>query len=333
MKKQLFLLLYLLGILIAESQTFNDGLFEYTIIGSTHVSVKKYNNNCPTGSLSIPNTIMHNGIVYTITAIENNAFSSCYDLTGDLTIPSSVTIIGDYAFYNCHGLTGNLTLPNSIVSIGNFAFSGCNGFTGNLALPNSVTSIGNYAFFTCLGLTDSLTLPNSVTSIGEYAFYDCNFTGNLTIPNSVTYIGDFAFARLFGLTGVTVYWTTPLVVPTNIFFSINISAIPLTVPAGTIALYQAANVWQDFAPITVLSTEDFHENNISVKLYPNPVRKLLNITLSGDLLLQKILIYNNLGQLMIESKKLIIDVSKLKGIHFIQINTDKGTAIKKIFVK
>jgi hypothetical protein len=70
-----------------------------------------------------------------------------------------------------------------------------------------------------------------------------------------------------------------------------------------------------------------------VQLFPNPVCNELYINLSNDLLFQKALIYNNLGQVMIESQAQEINVSKLQGINFVQITTDKGNAVKKIIVK
>ena len=397
MKKQLLLILCLLSISINYAQTFNDGVLEYTVTSGTDVSVKKFNNICPTGNLTIPSTIVDSGTTYTITSILNQAFINCSGLTS-LTIPNSVTSIGYSAFWNCSGLTNltipnsvtsiehttfencsgltSLTIPNSITSIGYNAFENCSGLTSltipnsvtsiensafwncsglisltipnsvttieystfefcsgltSLTIPNSITSIGDYAFNNCSGLTN-LTIPNSVTSIGDYAFFYCSGLTNLTIPNSVTSIGDFAFVYCSSLTSVTVNWATPLIVPSNIFLDVNVSAIPLTVPAGTVALYQAATVWQDFGSF-VLSTEDFTENNISVQLYPNPVKDQLNITLNNNLSLKGIQVYNNLGQLIKKSNIGTIDVSDLQGVYFAKIITDKGNVTKRIIVE
>ena len=189
------------------------------------------------GSVVIPETIVHNNVTCSVTSIGDGAFSGCSGLTS-VTIPNSVTSIGDDAFAYCkglkevhisdlaawcnisfEGLTANplsyahnlylngelvtdLVIPNSVTSIGNYAFCFCDGLT-SITIPNSVTSIGDYAFSNCSGLT-SITIPNSVTSIGGGAFQYCSGLTSITIPNSVTTIGDDAFGGCSGLTSVTI---------------------------------------------------------------------------------------------------------------------------------
>ncbi len=328
MKKQLLLLLCLLSFSISQAQTFNDGVLEYTVISGTNVSVKKYNNVCPTGNLIIPNTVTDNSITYTITEIESNAFNACSGLTS-LNIPNSVTYIGAQAFNTCSGLT-SLNIPNSVTSIESAAFRYCSGLT-SLSIPNSVTSIESAAFAHCSGLI-SLSIPNSITAIGNSAFYYCSNLTSLSIPNSVTSIGNNAFDNCNGLTNVMVDWSTPLVVPTDVFQNVNINMIPLTVPSGTVALYQAAAVWQDF-DFSALSTENYTENNIYIELFPNPVKDQLNISINDDLTLKQIRIFNHLCQLIKQSKSSIIYVSDLKGVYYVQISTNKGNFTKKIIIE
>ena len=148
----------------------------------------------PTGDITLPSSVTCNNVTYVVKAIGDYAFFSCSDLTGTLTIPSSVNSIGYRAFYGCTGFDGTLTIGNSVTTIGEYAFYSCSGFTGGLTIPNSVTTIGDGAFYYCRGFTGSLTLGNSLTTIGQGAFWNCSgFTGSLTIPNSVTTISDRAF--------------------------------------------------------------------------------------------------------------------------------------------
>ncbi len=159
-----------------------------------------YYNYVYKGSVSIPENITYNSIVYCVTSIGEHAFWNCSGLTS-ITIPNSVTSIGESAFMWCSGLT-SITIPNSVTSIGNGVFSACSGLT-SITIPNSVTSIGNSVFSGCSGLT-SITIPNSVTSIGENAFYYCSDLTLVTIGNSVTSIGENAFLGCRGLTEIIV---------------------------------------------------------------------------------------------------------------------------------
>ena len=173
-----------------------DGIY-YKITDATNKTVAvTYSGNLSssvtneyTGSVIIPESVVYNGKVYSVTSIGNSAFRGCSGLTC-IEIPNSVTSIGYYAFSDCSSLT-SIEIPNSVTSIGSYAFECCYGLTC-IELPNSVTSIGNSAFWDCRGLT-SIEIPNSVTSIGNSAFSGCSALTSIEIPNSVTSIGESAF--------------------------------------------------------------------------------------------------------------------------------------------
>ena len=152
------------------------------------------------GDIVIPASVTLDGITYTVTSIEDYAFSECTGLTS-ITIPESVTSIGEDAFSWCTGLT-SVHIPESVTSIGEEAFTGCTGLT-SITIPNSVTSIGDRAFWACEGLT-SITISESVTSIGVQAFNGCSGLTSITIPNSVTSIGDYAFGGCYSLTSLSI---------------------------------------------------------------------------------------------------------------------------------
>ena len=118
------------------------------------------------------------------------AFTDCYSLMSEISLPQSVRRIGAYAFNNS-AIKGNLTLPDNLESIGENAFSSCRGLTGSLVIPDKVEIIPSYAFSNC-GFTGTLTLPKGLVEIGESAF-SSQFKGELNIPSSVTTIGSSAF--------------------------------------------------------------------------------------------------------------------------------------------
>ncbi|MBP3763624.1 MAG: leucine-rich repeat domain-containing protein [Bacteroidales bacterium] len=183
----------------------------------------------PSGVLSIPANVEHNGASYTVTAIGERAFSGCTSI-GAVTIPSTVTSIGSYAFYGCTGLRGSIVIGENIQSIGNSAFYGCSSITevifraencremgGSMSMTTfgncrslrhirfveGVRSIPEYAFCGLDGLTDSIQLPASLETIGSYAFAYCNsISGRLVIPDKVTSIGECAFHQCHSLTSL-----------------------------------------------------------------------------------------------------------------------------------
>ena len=210
-----------------------DKTVEVTFRGDDYDS---YTNEY-SGSITIPATVTHNGVEYSVTSIGSSAFDGCSSLTA-ITIPESVTSIGTYAFGDCSSLT-SITIPEGVTSIGKYAFYGCKSLTAvhissieawckisfedsysnplyyvhnlylngelvtELVIPEGVTSIGSSAFYNCSSLT-AITIPEGVTSIGDWAFSGCSSLTTITIPESVTSIGGHAFGDCSSLTAITI---------------------------------------------------------------------------------------------------------------------------------
>jgi hypothetical protein len=261
-----------------------------------------------------------------VTSIGYGAFAYCISLTS-ATIPNSVTNIGDYAFWACTGLT-SVVMPNSITSMGEGVFSYCNKLT-SVSIPSSVTSIGIKAF-SYSGLT-SVTIPNLVTSIGVYAFENCTSLTSITIPSSVTTIEHGSFSMCYGLTSVTVQWTTPLTILSNLFYDINLSKVTLKVPQGTEIAYKSTAVWRDFGTTVTLGTNNFSINN-KLKFYPNPTKSLINF--SDDI--NNLDVFDSTGKKVkwFQNPNTTFDVSNLeKGIYILKGKTVDGNSIYEKLIK
>ena len=74
-------------------------------------------------SITIPATVVINGVTYKVTKIADNAFSGCRKLK-NVTIGENVTTIGDKAFYKCTSLV-KITIPSKVKKIGKSAFQNC----------------------------------------------------------------------------------------------------------------------------------------------------------------------------------------------------------------
>ena len=141
-----------------------------------------------------------------VTSIEDNAFSWCYDLTRVVFAEGSLLkYVGNSAFGCCENLN-SIEIPASVTTIGNEAFN----FSGltSINIPEGVTTIGDNAFYYCESLT-SIEIPSSVTSIGVGAFEGCGGLTSIEIPSSVTSIGAGSFCYCENLQYIFMLSTTP----------------------------------------------------------------------------------------------------------------------------
>ena len=235
-KRFLLMAAMLLSSLAASASYFHlvevNGIY-YHLYWTTYQAEVTSGTTEYSGSITIPATVTYEGMIYSVTSIEDGAFFGCSSLTA-VTIPENVTSIGDNAFRGCSSLT-SITIPKSVSSIGFGVSAGCTSLNtiivaeGNTIfdsrggcnaiietnsntliagcattiIPESVTSIGSHAFSGHTSLT-SITIPKSVTSIGWYAFCGCSSLSSITIPESVTSIGMEAFEECSSLTSITI---------------------------------------------------------------------------------------------------------------------------------
>lgn len=127
---------------------------------------KKY-----TGDIVIPELVTYNGKSYSVTVINNSAFSSCDELT-TISIPNSVTIIRANAFRDCYSLT-SITIPNSVIGIGEYAFKDCHGLT-SVIIGSSVIIIANSAFKDCYRLHTIYSLNPTPPYIGNWDAFEAS---------------------------------------------------------------------------------------------------------------------------------------------------------------
>ncbi|MBR4480538.1 MAG: leucine-rich repeat domain-containing protein [Prevotella sp.] len=227
MKKSLLSFVLALLPIVASADPVKIGDLWYNLIPKSGVAEVAPDPNLGyTGDITIPSSVPYNGINYTVTKIEDNAFDNS-QITS-VTIRNGVVSIGYSAFSHCNNLT-SVVIPQSMTSIGNMAFMDCMGLTSvhitdlaawcaisfadmdanplynahhlyvngnivqNLVIPNGVTTIGDWAFNSCSDLS-SVIIPSGVTIIGNYAFSNCANLSSVTIGDDVVSIGMYAFS-------------------------------------------------------------------------------------------------------------------------------------------
>ena len=145
MNKYLLLSLILFFALAIDAQTFVYNGVCYSIkLFTQNVGVADpYQLDFYKGHVSIPETVDYEGVTYTVTSIDNNAFGGQEGLLS-VTLPNTITTIGDWSFSGCNGLT-EFIIPQSVTIIGEEAFCGSNNIK-EIIIPKNVTSIGCRAF-------------------------------------------------------------------------------------------------------------------------------------------------------------------------------------------
>lgn len=166
------------------------------------------------------------------------------DITS-VVVEDGVTSVSQYSFGQCTNLT-TVVIGNDVETIGQFAFNDCGTSFTSLTLGSSLKSVGMAAFLNAKGIT-TLTLPDGFETVGDYAFCRLEALQTLNIPSSVTSIGISAFYRCYPLATINCAAVTPPSLGDDAFGDIaNKSNIPLYVPNGSVAAYDAAAQWTDF---------------------------------------------------------------------------------------
>lgn len=331
MIKKLLFCFSLLSICFVQAQTFTVDGINYEVISGTQVKVIA---SSASGDLVLPETVNNSSIDYTVTLIDNGAFSDEFGITS-VVIPNSVTSIGNNAFDGCFSMT-SVDLGDGAISIGDFAFQSC-GVLASVVLPDLLETIGEGAFQYCLGLT-SLIIPNSVITIGDSSFFGCSGLTALTIGESVTAIGENAFGKASlnstDLTSVICAIATPLVINANVFNNRNIGSCSLTVASGSLTAYQTALVWKDFNPILgTLSVENIGLQD-ELSFYPNPTQNKLFVEVK-NINNAKLEVYDVNGKSLfnqsLKRSTNTIDTKSLStGIYFFKVSSDEGSISKRI---
>lgn len=166
-------------------------------------------------------------------------FNELYYFTGITSIPAE-------AFAGCTSLT-TVRLPKQVTALGARAFQGCTALK-TITIFDALRSMGDEVFDGCAKLSES-PLPKGLTTVGARALRGCTALTTLELSSLVTSIGDEAFAGCTALTAVSFPTVRPLSVSfgKNLFDSVDLSQVVLTVAQGAEAFFSATAPWNMFA--------------------------------------------------------------------------------------
>lgn len=221
------------------------------------------------GDITIPAAVNHNGELCNVTAISNNAFYYCGELTR-VVIPEGVESIGNEAFASCWSLE-DVNIPSSVSNIGTNAFGMCSELS-RVVIPDGIETIKEWTFGNCYRLRE-VSLPEGLKTIEGGAFYNSGLT-TIFIPASVQYIGAWAFSECNMDRMVMEGEVPPFVEETEYdpFDPSNV-AYYLLVPKGCKEIYSATAPWGSFTDIRE-SASDFVRDGFYYNVIDEAERKV-----------------------------------------------------------
>ncbi|WP_253727230.1 leucine-rich repeat domain-containing protein [Treponema socranskii] len=232
-------------------------------------------------SLTILKEVTHGGVTYTVTDVEwvstwgttlqsvtvasDNEFLSsqngvifnknktellwypCGKPDTSYAVPASVISLERSSFDEVAALS-SVTLPNGLKRIGDYVFCGCPNLT-TLNLPSSLEFIGHYSL--CRIKVSSIVVPENIKVLNNSFLVSCPELTSVELPSTLTQIRWYSLSRNPKLKTVTCKAATPPVITAGqeVFKNTPIGFATLRVPAGSKALYQAAEGWKDFGTI------------------------------------------------------------------------------------
>ena len=180
-----------------------DGL-TFTVVSEdpAEVSVKATNTKTISGEVVIPSTITNNGQTYSVTSVDNSAFSSASSITS-ISIPQTVTEIGSYAFMSCTNCQ-SINIPDNVTTIGEGAYSNLVKIAAfSISEDNEYYTVVDGALYNKNknriiaypgGKTDAnFDIPVGVDTVSINCFLNNKYLESVTIPDGVTYIMMRAF--------------------------------------------------------------------------------------------------------------------------------------------
>lgn len=213
--------------LFFESYSSVSGKLYYSVSETNYLTITGYDSNFGVVDGKFNSIINIDNVNYTLTQINDSAFSTCNKIIGSLTLSDTLINIGSRAFAYCLSLK-SITISSSIQTIGDNAFL-CVPFSEINLINNDVFKLvnlnhdnnskilvkkdenpddtnwnGSANAVGCLayGKIDYTLLP-SITTISNGAFNGCNIT-DVILSNQIESIGDNAFKYCQNLTYINI---------------------------------------------------------------------------------------------------------------------------------
>ena len=165
------------------TMNFEDYVLEFVVTSLEKSECKVQCSSLPTvpTAVSIPGSIVINGINFKVADVADNAFANCVNVTG-VVFDNGVKTIGQSAFNGCSALS-SVEFPETMETLGKAAFANCGNLT-DMVLPSSIKNIGEECFSNCDKLMSVKCRALAVPTTHYKAFNNIPTTMTVQVPQS-----------------------------------------------------------------------------------------------------------------------------------------------------
>jgi len=228
-------------------------------------------------------------------------------------IGSTIHSVGGYSRF---GRSVSLSVDGSVLAIGGYRRNGLGILRGHVRLYKNVSGVWKQ-------------IGNDIE--GEADYEQVGFGVSLSADGSTVAVGGLMDATGQVPGGTRVYKNISNVW-TKVYNDINFGFYVSLSAGGERVAVKGVGKTQVY-DLTKASSSN-HMSEVDFKIYPNPATDILNISLNGNLILEKVIIYNNLGQVVKTTNHTVINIDHLSpGVYFVEVSTNHGRDIKKLIVK
>jgi hypothetical protein len=263
-------------------------------------------------------------------------YPGCTEIEGDVTIFSGsyitnlnglsvlTSIGGDLELFANHSLT-NLAGLEGVTSIGGSLTILHNNALINLTGLEGLTSIGSYLNISYSDALINLVGLEGLTSIGSYL--------NISYHDSLSSLTGLDNIQASSITELTIVYN-PILAECNVYSICEYLALP----NGGINIINNAPGCNSQEEVEEACLTVVKENitNGEITISPNPATSFITINTKEGILIEEAIIYNHLGQKVLETKSVnnTVDVSMLKpGIYILEVITKNRIIREKLLIE
>ncbi len=273
MKRALWLLVCLIAMECVNAQTIVtvDGL-QYSLNGA-YASVYSVAEGNTSNRITIPASITHEGLAYTVNGINNYAFS-WYGGTGknqyvqEIILPNTIETISEYAFRNSN--ITNVKLAEGVKTIGSHAFEESS--ITSIIIPSTVISLNNTTFRYCNKLRTIVYLSTTPAKLWTATSYTYVPSKKVYLKPNIS-INNANIIEMISFSGDTFSYTgkSPTVTWTN---NMEGYTVKLTMPT----LHSEVGTYEEIIPATFTKGDETFTAQIPYSYTIEPVKLMAKVS-------------------------------------------------------